>query len=372
MTYAEQASGSRIAPARVSRLVTARPASPILPTRSPKSRRRRDPAKRLADFNPPQKGYRALRDELRRLTDAGPRRGSEQAPTSMAVAQNDPPAAVENDAEPPQSARSRPPWRPEGARRDGGRRGDQRTVFGGPPPQRRFSPTWRCGAGSRATWANGASRSMFRISLSHMLDGDAIVHRARVIVGKPDTPTPIFSNEDALHAGQSDLAACPIRSSRRRCCRKLAQDPSYLSRRGYRGDSTVGGRLTVHQPPGRGQCARTDRLHVPQRAFRLSARHALALAVRRRHARLQPRLRARRGAAPPRRTGARMAGRANQRGDRRTAKERFSCRIRCRSTSNISPSSSTNSGELQERPDVYGLTAKSRASLVQRPSRLKC
>ena len=29
----------------------------------------------------------------------------------------------------------------------------------------------------------------------HVMDGDEESHRARVIVGKPDTPTPIFSNE---------------------------------------------------------------------------------------------------------------------------------------------------------------------------------
>ena len=67
VVYAEQATGSRVAPARVSPLISAAPE----PRRSRRSARRdRGGARsgpRLADFNPPQKGYRDLREELKRL-----------------------------------------------------------------------------------------------------------------------------------------------------------------------------------------------------------------------------------------------------------------------------------------------------------------
>ena len=51
-----------------------------------------------------------------------------------------------------------------------------------------------------------------------MLEGDALVHSARVIVGKPDTPTPIFSNAMRYMLINPVLARCRIRSSGRRCC----------------------------------------------------------------------------------------------------------------------------------------------------------
>ena len=64
VAYAEQASGSRITPTRVSRLVTASPSVVDPGVALAETASAPDPAARLADFNPPQKGYRALREEL--------------------------------------------------------------------------------------------------------------------------------------------------------------------------------------------------------------------------------------------------------------------------------------------------------------------
>ena len=71
-TYAEQATGSRVPPSRVSPLIfsarsVADPGAALAETAAAA-----DPAQRLADFNPPQKGYRELRDELKRLNEAPP------------------------------------------------------------------------------------------------------------------------------------------------------------------------------------------------------------------------------------------------------------------------------------------------------------
>ena len=139
---------------------------------------------------------------------------------------------------------------------------------------------------------------------------------------------------------------------------RLAADPNYLSRRGYE-VTTVGGRLVVRQPPGEDNALGRIALHVSQRTCRLPARHAFASAVRVRHARLQPWLRAGRGPAAARRTGARVAGKSES--TRRSAdrNERSSCRARCRSTSNISPSSSTSTANCRKGRTSTGWRKKS-------------
>ncbi len=86
-------------------------------------------------------------------------------------------------------------------------------LFGDPerePRAPRSSPTWRCGAGSRATWARERIEINVPDFTLRVMDGDDEVHRARVIVGKPDTPTPIFSNEVKYHPRQSDLAGARL------------------------------------------------------------------------------------------------------------------------------------------------------------------
>ena len=83
VAYAEQASGSRVAPWRISHLVSAErnvvdPGVALAETALAP-----DPGARLAEFNPPQKGYRALRDALKRLAEAQPR--SEERPGRAAI-----------------------------------------------------------------------------------------------------------------------------------------------------------------------------------------------------------------------------------------------------------------------------------------------
>ena len=65
--YAEQAMGSRAPPRRVSPLVFLTPSIADPGAALAETAAAVDPAERLADFNPPQKGYRELRDELKRL-----------------------------------------------------------------------------------------------------------------------------------------------------------------------------------------------------------------------------------------------------------------------------------------------------------------
>src|SRR5208337_4380026 len=65
VAYAEQASGSRIAPSRVSPVFAAAPSVADPGAALAETASAPDPGSRLADFNPPQKRYRDLRDELK-------------------------------------------------------------------------------------------------------------------------------------------------------------------------------------------------------------------------------------------------------------------------------------------------------------------
>ena len=76
----------------------------------------------------------------------------------------------------------------------------------------------------------------------------AAVHAARVVVGKPDTPTPIFSNTMQFIIVNPSWYV-PQSIIRNEMLPRLARDPLYLTRQGYevvhRGNSVY-----VRQPPG--------------------------------------------------------------------------------------------------------------------------
>ena len=80
------------------------------------------------------------------------------------------------------------------------------------------------------------------------MDGDALVHEARVIVGKPDTPTPVFSNE-MRYILVNPIWRVPDSIIKKEMEPKLAEDPTYLTRRGFE-VTQVGDHLVVRQPPG--------------------------------------------------------------------------------------------------------------------------
>ncbi len=81
-----------------------------------------------------------------------------------------------------------------------------------------------------------------------VLDGDTLLRRARAIVGKPETPTPIFSNV-MRYVLINPSWQVPDSIVRKEMLPRLASDPDYPTRHGYEMKS-VGGRITVRQPPG--------------------------------------------------------------------------------------------------------------------------
>jgi murein L,D-transpeptidase YcbB/YkuD len=76
----------------------------------------------------------------------------------------------------------------------------------------------------------------------------AVVHQARVIVGKPDSPTPVFSNE-MQYAIVNPSWYVPPSILKNEFLPRLARDPNYAARQGYvvvrNGNS-----ISIRQPPG--------------------------------------------------------------------------------------------------------------------------
>jgi murein L,D-transpeptidase YcbB/YkuD len=85
----------------------------------------------------------------------------------------------------------------------------------------------------------------YRVSV---MDGTRAVHEARVVVGKPETPTPIFS--DVMeHVVVNPSWYIPPSILKKDVLPKLAQDPTYAERMGYE-VTRRGNSISVRQPPG--------------------------------------------------------------------------------------------------------------------------
>jgi L,D-transpeptidase YcbB len=214
VTYAEQATGSRIRPSRVSPLVFATPNVADPGGALAETAAAADPAERIADFNPRQKGYRELRDQLKRLIDAAPVAGKRRAPAAGRIHTA---SASTSDAF------------------AFGPLARQKAAILANMEMWRWEPR---DMGERRIEVNVADFSVAA------LEGDRVILQSRVIVGKPETPTPIFSNvmRYVLINPSWQVPDSIIK-------KELAPKLGALSRRGYE-VKTVGGRLTVRQLPG--------------------------------------------------------------------------------------------------------------------------
>lgn len=80
------------------------------------------------------------------------------------------------------------------------------------------------------------------------IEGGQVIHSARVIVGKTERPTPIFSDE-MDHLVLNPSWTLPPTILRKDVLPKLATDPGYAERRGFE-VIRRGNNITVRQPPG--------------------------------------------------------------------------------------------------------------------------
>ncbi len=267
VAYAMQASGARLVPTRISPLISAQP-SVADPGRALTAvAAAADPGAALEDFNPQQKGYVELRGQLTRLRageaiaapriPAGPTLGIGMADPRVALVRARLGLGSDKDAKGALVYDARLASAVAAFQRANGL-----PVTGALTPATAEAlssdPTARREAMIRANmemwrWeprAMGEERVEINIpdySLK-VMNGEDLVHRARVIVGKPDTPTPIFSNE-IRYLLVNPIWRVPDSIIKKEMAPKLAQDPDYLTRHGFE-VSQVGNRLIVRQPPG--------------------------------------------------------------------------------------------------------------------------
>jgi L,D-transpeptidase YcbB len=266
--YGRQASGGRLDPARLSNLIGAKPdvadAGRMLTTVAGAA----DAGAALQAFNPPQPAYALLREKLQQLRrnqkplvhspiPAGPiLRVGMRDPRVMLVRARfglDPNSERSNDLtyDTKVAAAVADFQRANGLPPSGILTARTVTALSGGESSRVEAEVvanmerWRWLP--RDLGANYVQVNIPDYSLQVVHSG-TVVHEARVVVGKPDSPTPIFSHNMEFII-VNPYWNVPYSIIKKEMLPKLASDPDYFARHGYevvqRGDM-----LIVRQPPG--------------------------------------------------------------------------------------------------------------------------
>jgi murein L,D-transpeptidase YcbB/YkuD len=219
VAYAVQATGGRIEPSSISSEITAKPevADPFNALALVAAAANPDAA--LEDFNPPHKAYRDLRDKLAELR-------AERAPHANFQRSNGLSASGLLTADTVQPL-------------SGGDSSRQEAAILANMEMWRWEP--------RDMGAERVEVNVPDFTLK-VTQGEVVVHRARVIVGKPDTPTAIFSNQ-IKYLLLNPAWNVPMSIIKKEMLPKLALDPDYLTRAGFE-VTQKGGTTYVRQPPG--------------------------------------------------------------------------------------------------------------------------
>ncbi len=269
MQYIAQATGSRIDPLNVSKLITARPTSPDFANALRAIAATPNSDEALQATNPPQPGYAALRmklAELRRETvpvahraiPTGPvlkigmkdervplireRFGLDMDPTAStgAIVYDTKIAAAVADFQTSSGLPASGTLTP-------------RTIAmlsGGQPSRLEAEivanmEVWR--------WMpRELGRDHIEVNIpdftARLYRGESLAYSTRVVVGKTDTPTPIFSNKMQFLI-VNPYWNVPLSIINKEMLPKLAADPDYFARHGYELIQTKG-QFYVRQPPG--------------------------------------------------------------------------------------------------------------------------
>ena len=224
LTYVSQASGSRVDPSTISHLIGARPQTPDLSKALARLAAAGGGAgDELEACNPPHYGYRLLREKLADLRGRRISRGSDaivEARDSL------------DDAVPTRRARPQPS--------EGATSALEAEIIAN-------MERWRWLPRDLGEDRVEVNLPEFELAV---VRGGSVVHRTRIIVGKPETPTPIFSNairfvivNPAWNVPESIIT--------KEMLPKAGGDLSGLAERGWKVRS-VHGKLMVQQPPGAG------------------------------------------------------------------------------------------------------------------------
>jgi murein L,D-transpeptidase YcbB/YkuD len=268
VAYALQASGARIRPRSLSKDVTAEPEVADPDDALKKVSESDDPDAALAGFNPHDAGYVSLREALTRLRAKAPNAISRLGPGPVLKlgmsdprvplirarfglgALGDPANAQIYDVKVASAVAAF--QRVHGLQPNGALTlATAAALDGGDPNAGRE----RLLVANMEMWrwlphdTNGLHVDVnvpdFSLALKN---GDVVVHRARVIVGKPDTPTPIFSNS-IKYLLFNPIWRVPQSIIKKEIAPHLARDPDWIQRHGYK-VTYVGDQIEVEQPPG--------------------------------------------------------------------------------------------------------------------------
>ncbi len=265
--YAMQASGARIGLSAFAPDVTAKPEIANARKALIDVAAASNPGAALAAFNPQQSGYSALREKLADLRDATPRSSVRlgQGPT-LKIGMTDPrvplirarfglSAQAIGDVADVYDTRVATAvaafQHTRGLASNGALTSATAEALYGDPNAAREGlivanmEMWRWlphDMGAQRVEVNVADYTL------RLMDGETEVHRARVIVGKPDTPTPIFSNA-IRYLLVNPIWRVPDSIVKKEMEPHLAKDPNWLTRKGFK-VTQVGDRVVVEQPPG--------------------------------------------------------------------------------------------------------------------------
>lgn len=264
--YARDARGARIEPSRLSPLVTPKLDVPDVADILAKIASSKDPGAALASYNPPHPGYRALKARLAQLRANHPSRPSVRVPKgpTLRVGMTDPRVPLirarfnlardgENQTVYDERLASAVAafQKENGLPTNGVLTAQTVVALAGPSvPQMEAAlianmERWRwlpADLGERHIVVNVPE---FRLRL---VDDGHVVHQTRVIVGKQESQTPIFS-ESMKYLVVNPSWTIPPSIMKKEILPALANDPSYAERKGYRVIRN-GSRITVQQPPG--------------------------------------------------------------------------------------------------------------------------
>jgi murein L,D-transpeptidase YcbB/YkuD len=267
--YARDARGGRIDPARLSNLITPKLDLPEAGEVLARLREAADPGAALASYNPQHAGYRALKARLAELratrrTPSAPMVRVPMGP-ALKVGMRDPRVPLirarfnlgsvsgDQTAYDERIASAVAEFQKEKGLRPNGVLNAQTVAAlgGGASPARLEGDLianmerWRWlpqDPGRRHILVNVPE---FRLRL---VDDGKTIHETRVIVGKAESPTPIFSDE-MEHVIVNPSWTLPPSILKNEFLPAMAADPSYAARRGYR-VIRRGGKISVQQPPG--------------------------------------------------------------------------------------------------------------------------
>lgn len=264
--YARDARGARIDLARLSPHVTPTLAIPDVDDVLSTVSSAKDAGAALAAYNPPHAGYKALRERLAQLRESHPSQPSVRLPKGpiLRVGMKDPRVplirarfnlADDSDNRTVYDRRvasAVATFQKERGLPDTGVLNAQTVAaLSGPSVAQRASEIianmerWRwlpADLGDRHIAVNVPE---YRLRLT---EGRNVVHETRVIVGKEQSQTPIFS-ENMKYLVVNPSWTIPPSIMKKEILPALASDPSYAARKGYK-VIRRGNQISVQQPPG--------------------------------------------------------------------------------------------------------------------------